>query len=36
MADELPLSFFSLYARDADNPITWISPGIVIGLPLAA
>lgn len=36
MADELPLSFFSLYAKDADNPITWISPGIVIGLPLAA
>jgi predicted MFS family arabinose efflux permease len=36
MADELPLSFFSLFARDADNPITWISPGIVIGLPLAA
>lgn len=36
MADELPLSFFSLYARDAENPISWISPGIVIGLPLAA
>lgn len=35
MADEFPLSFFSLYARDAENPITWISPGIVIGLPLA-
>lgn len=35
MADELPLSFFSLYARAADNPIVWLSPGVVIGLPLA-
>jgi MFS family permease len=36
IADELPLSFFSLYARAADNPLTWLSEGFVIGLPLAA
>jgi len=36
IADELPLSFFSLYARSAENPLTWLSEGFVIGLPLAA
>ncbi|MES0207340.1 MFS transporter [Mesorhizobium sp. LNHC209A00] len=35
-ADSFPLSFFSLYVRDADNPLTWLNPGIVISLPLAA
>jgi MFS family permease len=34
-ADELPLSFFPLYARAADNPLTWLDQGVVIGLPLA-
>lgn len=35
-ADEFPLSFFSIYVRDADNPLSWLNPGIVISLPLAA
>lgn len=35
-ADSFPLSFFSLYVRDAQNPLTWLNPGIVISLPLAA
>ncbi|WP_081731693.1 MFS transporter [Mesorhizobium sp. L103C131B0] len=35
-ADSFPLSFFSLYVRDSDNPLTWLNPGIVISLPLAA
>ncbi|RWB54778.1 MAG: MFS transporter [Mesorhizobium sp.] len=35
-ADSFSLSFFSLYVRDADNPLTWLNPGIVISLPLAA
>jgi len=34
-ADELPISFFPLYARAADNPLTWLDQGIVISLPLA-
>jgi predicted MFS family arabinose efflux permease len=34
-ADELPLSFFPLYARAADNPLTWLDQGMVISLPLA-
>ncbi|OHV81374.1 MFS transporter [Ensifer sp. LCM 4579] len=36
MADELPLSFFSLYARAQANPFTSLGEGVVIGLPLAA
>lgn len=36
MADELPLSFFALYARAAENPFTWLSDGFAIGLPFAA
>ncbi|MDX8520185.1 MFS transporter [Mesorhizobium dulcispinae] len=35
-ADSFSLSFFSLYVRDADNPMTLLNPGIVISLPLAA
>jgi MFS family permease len=34
-ADELPLAFFPLYTRAADNPLTWLDPGVVISLPLA-
>jgi MFS family permease len=34
-ADQLPLSFFSLYVRSAENPLTWLNPGLVISLPLA-
>ena len=34
-ADELPLAFFPLYVRAAENPLTWLNPGIVISLPLA-
>jgi predicted MFS family arabinose efflux permease len=36
VADELPLSFFSLYVRSADNPLTWLNPGLAISLPLSA
>lgn len=36
MADELPLSFFSLYARAQANPFPSLGEGVVIGLPLAA
>ncbi|MCO6056586.1 MFS transporter [Pseudomonas sp. MOB-449] len=35
MADELPLSFFSLFAREQANPFSWLSEGVAIGLPLA-
>lgn len=35
MADELPLSFFSLFARAQENPFSWLSEGVAIGLPLA-
>ena len=35
-ADQLPLSFFSLYVRAADNPLRALSPGLVISLPLSA
>ncbi len=34
-ADELPLAFFPLYTRAAQNPLTWLDPGVVIALPLA-
>jgi len=34
-ADELPLAFFPLFTRAADNPLTWLDPGVVISLPLA-
>jgi len=34
-ADELPLAFFPIFTRAADNPLTWLDPGIVISLPLA-
>ena len=33
-ADELPLSFFPLFTRAAENPWDWIDQGIVISLPL--
>lgn len=36
MADELPLSFFALYARSLENPLAWIGDGVAIGLPFAA
>lgn len=35
-ADELPLAFFPLYTRAANNPLTWLDPAVVISLPLAA
>lgn len=35
-ADQLPLSFFSLYARAVDNPFPWLDEGLAISLPLAA
>ncbi|MEX6500997.1 MFS transporter [Pseudomonas zhanjiangensis] len=35
MADELPLSFFSLFARAQENPFPWLGEGLAIGLPLA-
>ncbi len=34
-ADELALSFFPLFIRAAENPLTWIDPAIVISLPIA-
>ena len=34
-ADELPLAFFPIFTRAADNPLTWLDPGVVISLPLA-
>ena len=34
-ADELPLAFFPLFARAADNPFGWLDAGVVISLPLA-
>ncbi len=34
-ADELPLAFFPLFTRAADNPLTWLDPGVVISLALA-
>ncbi|WP_417429179.1 MFS transporter [Kiloniella sp.] len=34
-ADELALSFFPLFTRAAENPLTWIDPAIVISLPIA-
>lgn len=36
MADELPLSFFSLYTRAQANSLSWLAEGVVISLPLAA
>ena len=33
-ADELPLSFFPLFTRAAENPWGWLDQGIVISLPL--
>lgn len=33
-ADELPLSFFPLFTRAAENPWDWLDQGIVISLPL--
>ena len=34
-ADELPLAFFPLFTRAADNPFSWLDLGVVISLPLA-
>ena len=34
-ADELPLAFFPLFSRAADNPFTWLDQAVVISLPLA-
>jgi predicted MFS family arabinose efflux permease len=34
-ADELPLAFFPLYTRAADNPFSWLDTGVVLSLPLA-
>lgn len=34
-ADALPLAFFPLFTRAADNPLTWLDLGVVISLPLA-
>ena len=33
-ADQLPLSFFPLYAATLENTFTWLDKGVVIGLPL--
>src|SRR6185295_897562 len=33
-ADELPLSFFPLFTRSAENPLRWLDIGVVISLPL--
>jgi MFS family permease len=29
------LAFFPIFTRAADNPLTWLDPGVVISLPLA-
>lgn len=34
-ADELPLAFFPIFTRAAENPLTWLDQGLVISLPLA-
>ena len=34
-ADALPLAFFPLFTRAANNPLTWLDLGVVISLPLA-
>lgn len=34
-ADELPLAFFPLFTKAAENPLSWLDPGVVISLPLA-
>lgn len=34
-ADELPLSFFPLFVRSAENPWPWLDQEVVISLPLA-
>jgi MFS family permease len=34
-ADELPLAFFPLFTRAAENPLSWLDLGVVISLPLA-
>ena len=34
-ADELPLAFFPLFTRAANNPLSWLDLGVVISLPLA-
>jgi predicted MFS family arabinose efflux permease len=34
-ADQLPLAFFPLFTRAANNPLTWLDLGVVISLPLA-
>jgi MFS family permease/methyl-accepting chemotaxis protein len=34
-ADGLPLAFFPLFTRAANNPLTWVDLGVVISLPLA-
>jgi MFS family permease len=34
-ADQLPLAFFPLFTRAADNPLSWLDLGVVISLPLA-
>jgi MFS family permease len=34
-ADELPLAFFPLFTRAANNPLAWLDLGVVISLPLA-
>jgi len=34
-ADNLPLAFFPLFTRAANNPLTWLDLGVVISLPLA-
>ncbi len=34
-ADALPLAFFPLFTRAANNPMQWLDLGVVISLPLA-
>jgi predicted MFS family arabinose efflux permease len=34
-ASQLPLAFFPLFTRAADNPLTWLDLGVVISLPIA-
>jgi predicted MFS family arabinose efflux permease len=34
-ASQLPLAFFPLFTRAADNPLNWLNLGVVISLPIA-
>ena len=34
-SSQLPLAFFPLFTKAADNPLTWLDLGVVISLPIA-